>query len=140
MLLLDLLAARLVNFMSRLFLLFFVVFLILPINTKAVELKGLEDTAKSAGMSQMESNLTNIAGTVLNPILSFVGVLFFLLLLYAGILWMTAMGDEKKVEQAKSIITAAVIGLIITASAYAITRFVGSSFDTKTNVTTTNTP
>jgi len=50
--------------------------------------------------------------------------LFLTYLLYAGYHWMTAQGDEKKVDKAKDTITRAVIGLIVTVGAYAITYFV----------------
>jgi hypothetical protein len=45
-------------------------------------------------------------------------------MLYAGLMWMTARGDATKAEKAKDTIMRAVIGIIIIASAYAITSFV----------------
>ena len=67
-------------------------------------------------------------GQVIKAILSVVGLIFLVLMVYAGMLWMTARGDEGKVEKSKEIITAAIIGLAITVSAYAITVFVVSRF------------
>lgn len=61
---------------------------------------------------------------LINVILSVVGVLFLILMIYGGMLWMTAAGDEGKVTKAKNLITAAIIGVIITTSAYAISHFV----------------
>lgn len=52
------------------------------------------------------------------------GIVFLILTLYAGFLWMTAAGDAKKVDKAKSILTSSVIGLAICLSAYTITTFV----------------
>jgi hypothetical protein len=50
-------------------------------------------------------------------------------MLYAGYNWMTAAGDEQKVEKAKDTITRAIIGIIITVSAYAITYFIFKYLD-----------
>ena len=52
------------------------------------------------------------------------GVIFLVLMVYAGYLWMTARGTEEQIEKAKKIIMAAMIGLIITLGAYSITAFV----------------
>lgn len=67
-------------------------------------------------------------GPIILQILSLVGVLFIILMIYAGILWMTAKGDEKKVEKATSIIKQAIIGIIIVLAAYAITYFIMANF------------
>jgi hypothetical protein len=62
--------------------------------------------------------------TVITTALSLVGSIFLGLMIYAGILWMTAAGEEDKVTKAKNILKAAIIGLAVTMSAYAITAFV----------------
>jgi hypothetical protein len=122
--------------MQRLFFSFLLLaMLTTPCFVKAVKLGGLEDTTESAGI-KTSNNINSVSGKILNPVLSFVGILFFVLMLYAGVLWMTAVGDEKKIDQAKGIILAAVIGLIIVAAAYAITNFVSKSL---ISPTTTNT-
>lgn len=68
--------------------------------------------------------LPELIGTVVGTVLSFVGVIFFLLILYAGIMWMTAFGNDQKVEKSKEIIISAAIGLVIVLAAYAISRFI----------------
>lgn len=72
----------------------------------------------------VKGDLPSAISTVIRVVLSLVGTIFLLLTIYAGILWMTAQGEEEKVTKAKGIITTAVIGLIIVMSAYAITYFV----------------
>ena len=72
-------------------------------------------------------------GVVINAVLSFVMVIAALLVLlylvWGGIEWITSGGDKSKTENARNKITAAVIGLIILAAAYAIfllaIRFLG---------------
>lgn len=84
---------------------------------------GLEEAAKGTNIPTT-TKITTIIASILRAALGFVGTLFLLLMIYAGFLWMTARGDEKKVTQAKQLITGAVIGVIIIAGAYAITAFV----------------
>jgi len=61
---------------------------------------------------------------VINAILGLLGIIFLVLTIYAGFLWMTAAGNDDQVSKAKSIITAAIIGIVIIVAAYAITNFV----------------
>lgn len=65
-----------------------------------------------------------IISDIVKVFLSFLGVLFIVLIIYAGFMWMTAAGSEDKISQAKTTIVAAVIGLAIVLAAYAITYFV----------------
>lgn len=71
-----------------------------------------------------EERLENVIQTVINTALSFVGIIFLILMIYGGYLWMLARGNEQQVEKAKKLIEAAVIGLVIVMSAYAISVFV----------------
>jgi hypothetical protein len=76
------------------------------------------------GDTGLQKDLATNIGAVVKGILSLVGTIFLLLTVYAGILWMTAQGEEAKVGKAIQIIRASIIGLVITLSAYAITYFV----------------
>ena len=70
------------------------------------------------------SEVQNIVGIGLNAALSLVGLIFLILMVYAGYLWMTARGEEEQIKKAQKIITSSIIGLIITVGAYSITAFV----------------
>lgn len=70
---------------------------------------------------------TVLIGKIISAALSTVGILFFLLMLYSGFLWMTARGNEKTVAKAKEIMISAVIGVVIVATAYAITGILFSN-------------
>lgn len=94
---------------------------------------GLNETVKDvpAFASQTGGNygptfLATRAGQIISVVLSFVGVLFFILMIYAGILWMTASGNEQQIGKAKSLLINAIIGIVIVFSAYAITNFLGT--------------
>lgn len=99
----------------------------LPTFAYAVELGGLDATAGQAGIKDTSATPQAVVGRVLAQGISLVGIIFFALILWAGFLWMTAAGNEQRVDEAKQILLAAVIGLIIVAAAYAITKFVGST-------------
>ncbi len=61
---------------------------------------------------------------VLSFLLGFLGVLCVVLFIYAGFLWMTAGGEDKKTEDAKKYMLNAVIGLAIILAAWMLTAFV----------------
>lgn len=84
---------------------------------------GLTDTAKKAGIPT-SGTITGKIGTIVGAALSFVGIFFLGLMLYAGFLWMTARGDQAKSDKAQDIIVDACIGLAITGAAWIITKFV----------------
>lgn len=86
-------------------------------------LKYLEITAKAAGFGEPKS-IGEIIGAIIGTFLSFLGIIFLILIIYGGFTWMTSGGNEIKVLKAKKILTQAVVGLIIILSAYAITSFV----------------
>ncbi len=88
----------------------------------------LKRTATAAGTT--EEKIENIAGTAINAVLTLVGLIFLMLMVYAGYLWMTARGETDQVDKAKKIITGSIIGLVITVSAYAITVFITTRFET----------
>lgn len=90
--------------------------------------KPLDDAADGAGynVASGENAVTpeKIVGWVVQAVLGFLGIIFIVLMIYAGYLWMTARGNEQQAEKAKNLISAAVIGLVIVVSAYAISIFV----------------
>ncbi len=88
----------------------------LDVQTSATEV------AQTAGFSQ--TSFIDILGTLINIVLSLLGVVFLFLVLYAGWLWMNAQGDPKQIEKARGILINGVVGLVILLSAYAITTFV----------------
>ena len=61
---------------------------------------------------------------ILNIILGFLGLFMVCLLVYAGFLYMTAGGDEKKTTAAKGYIKNSIIGIAIVLASFAVTWFV----------------
>ncbi len=102
--------------------------LLSPVQTQAIDLGGglVKSAAEKAGYDAgtNEQSFAELIGTVIKTVLSFVGVIFLVLMVYAGFLWMTARGDEAKIEKSQDIIRSSIIGLVIMVGAYSITSFV----------------
>ncbi len=65
-------------------------------------------------------NVGDLINSVLTFVVAIAALLVFLYLIWGGIDWITSGGDKGKTEAARNKITAAVVGLIILAAAYAI--------------------
>ncbi|MDX9893612.1 MAG: hypothetical protein RB292_04365 [Patescibacteria group bacterium] len=76
-----------------------------------------QGVSDSEGLAQTVAKLIQVA-------LGFLGIVFLVLILYAGFNWMTSAGNEDKISTAKKTMVAAIIGLTIILAAYAITYFV----------------
>jgi len=86
---------------------------------------GLRDTAQKAGLPVSDSiSPVAVASTIINTLLSLVGVIALIVIIYAGFTWLTSAGNEEKVTKAKKLLASAVIGVAIILGAYAITSFV----------------
>jgi hypothetical protein len=100
-------------------------------NNHAENAYGLNTTAEHIPafgnqVNQQQDNfLQTRTGQIVGFILSFVGVLFLILMIYAGLIWMTAGGNQEQVKKARSLMINAVLGLIVVMGAYAITAFIG---------------
>lgn len=132
MLLLDLLEPRynkkkLQKILKIFFSLFFL-FSIFSSQVLAVELEGLEKTAQTAGINRGGVDPTVAVTQIIQWVLSFVGVIFLILMIYGGFTWMTSNGNQETIQKAQKIVGSAVVGLIIVLSAYAITLFMGTTF------------
>lgn len=66
----------------------------------------------------------NIAANIINVILGFLGILAVVIILLGGFKWMTAAGNDDKVAEARKLIVAGVIGLVVILAAYAVAAFV----------------
>lgn len=85
----------------------------------------VDDAAKNAGYAPAnETTFAENVGSAIRILLSLLGIIFTILIIYAGYLWMTARGSEDNVTKAKDIISSSIIGLIILLMAYSITNFI----------------
>ena len=87
----------------------------------------LDATAGNAGLNKIDSGETaamNIVGGIINVALSLIGIIFFILMLWAGIRWMTSQGNEEMIKEAKNTIRTAIIGIVVVFSSFLITNFI----------------
>lgn len=85
--------------------------------------KQIEEKAFIGGLSSANTGIADVIGIVLGSLFILLGVLFIILIIYGGILWMTAGGNEEQVKKAQKYIINAIIGLIIVILANVIVSF-----------------
>lgn len=71
-----------------------------------------------------EIDLGVLISRIIRIVLSFLGIIFLVLIIFSGFRWMTAGGNEEAVKKAQGTIKTAIIGLVIVLAAYSITYFV----------------
>jgi lysylphosphatidylglycerol synthetase-like protein (DUF2156 family) len=83
------------------------------------------DIADSFGESKEDpTDIRNRIVNIINIVLTLLGILMVVLIIYAGFKWMTAAGNEDQISKAKKTLTSAIIGLIIILSAWGISAFI----------------
>lgn len=87
---------------------------------------GLSETASEAGINT-SGNLPTLIGGVIGTALSLIGIVFFIILVYAGFMWMTSRGNPEINKKSLNTISSAIIGLIVVLASYAITQLVLNS-------------
>lgn len=79
-------------------------------------------TPSDDATSSIVSRVSGIVGFLL----SFIGLVFLILIIYSGVLWMTASGNEQQIQKSKNIMIWSIIGIISIFASFAIVQFVGN--------------
>ncbi|MFA5248461.1 MAG: hypothetical protein WC415_04530 [Patescibacteria group bacterium] len=126
-----------ISIFSVAFMLAFLFFTALPVSAQDFGNFGLDETLKTestingegvrVGDALKQESPQITIGRIIGVVLSFLGIVFFVLILVAGWRWMMAQGNEAEIDKAKQTMIAAVTGLIIVLAAYAITAFIGNN-------------
>ncbi len=69
-------------------------------------------------------DIRNQVTVVINYLLTFIGLIAVILVIFAGFQMMTAQGDQGKVQKAQKLITYVAIGIVVMLIAYAIVNFI----------------
>jgi hypothetical protein len=88
---------------------------------------GANNDCAITGNGDTAGGVTGVAGILLNIariVVYIVGALAVLFLVYGGVMYLTAGGDDGKVKSARAIITNAIIGLVIAIVAFSIVTIV----------------
>lgn len=72
-------------------------------------------------------NPEDITTGTMSWILGVLGLISVIMILYGGVTWMTAAGNEEKISKAKNILTYSIIGLIVILTAWIMVSFVFDS-------------
>ncbi len=72
----------------------------------------------------VKTDIRLIISRIIRVALGLIGIVMVVLMLYAGVLWMTASGNEDQIATAKNIMKNAAVGLGIVLVAYSIVLFV----------------
>ena len=67
-----------------------------------------------------------IVAVLIQAVLLLLGTIALVLIIYGGFMWMTARGNEEQVTSARTLLTSAVIGLIIIIGSYSIGSYLFS--------------
>jgi len=82
----------------------------------------LDAARSSAGYNAASENtVPQIIGQIVAIVLAFVGMIFFMMIIFSGVQWMTAGGNEEKVKQAKTRLFNSIMGLTFVVAAYFLT-------------------
>lgn len=89
---------------------------------------GLTNVQTQAGIPERLQTIPNALATIYNTIIIAGVVIFMFMLIFGGIQYLTVSGNEEATAKARRLMIDAVIGLIVTLSAYAISTFVLRQF------------
>jgi len=84
--------------------------------------------ADTAVCKNKDESANSLIKTIVNTLLFVVGALSVIMIIVAGIFYVTSTGDSGKVARAKNTLMYAVIGLVVSFLAYAIVNWVMKVF------------
>lgn len=73
-----------------------------------------------AGATGGTGSIRELAVRIINYVLGFLGLIAVAMIIYGGVSYVTAAGEQSKVDNAKKVILYAIVGLVIVILSYAI--------------------
>ena len=80
--------------------------------------------AANLDLQTQNGDVRDSAISIIRYLMTFLGIIATAIILYGGFLWLTASGNQDRIEKAKKTIIAGIIGLVIILAAFAIVTFV----------------
>ncbi len=96
--------------------------LILPLTAFAGGIDTGINYGTATGLSTRD--VREVVARIINVAMGLLGIVAVVIILAGGFIWMTAAGNEEKVEKAKKLIFSGIIGLAIILTSFAIAQFV----------------
>ena len=119
---------------TTIFLIFVLSLVIFPALVLTVQAQTVDfgiNTANNIGLPNTANDPKEAAVTIVRYLMTFLGIIAVIVILWGGFQWLTAGGNEDKVAGAKKTLIAGIIGLIIIIAAFAIVQVIVS---TTTNI------
>ncbi|MCK4968589.1 MAG: TrbC/VirB2 family protein, partial [Candidatus Aenigmarchaeota archaeon] len=115
---------RTIHLSITLIVIFVLIFFVSPVSAQETDpgMSGMQEVQTATNYS--DAGLPTIIGRTLKLILSFLGLIALIIVVYGGIIWMTAGGNPEKISKAKKIMISGLIGVLIIAFSYAIASFI----------------
>jgi hypothetical protein len=82
------------------------------------------NVANNIGLPNTANDPKEAAVTIVKYLMTFLGIIATIVILWGGFQWLTAGGNEDKVAGAKKTLIAGIIGLIIIIAAFAIVQLI----------------
>lgn len=82
----------------------------------------LQQFQQSTGL--IDEPLPVVVARLIRAVLGVLGIIFTVIVIYGGFVWMTAAGKPEQIQKAKTILKNGVIGMIITLSSFSIASFI----------------
>jgi len=96
--------------------------LVMPVVANAQEMNnGLENFRTHATYGN--TDLPSAMGNIMRIVLGFLGLVCAVIIIAGGFKWMTSSGDETKIAEAKKLMVAGIVGIIIVVLAYAVAAY-----------------
>ena len=99
-------------------------FVLMAAPAQAVDIWGGQQGEINNQLQLGEKDPRSIAAAVINVALGFLGIVAVIIILLGGFKWMTAAGNEDKIAEAKKLMAAGVIGIVIILAAWGLALFV----------------
>lgn len=99
-------------------------FVLMAAPAQAVDIWGGQQEEINNQLQLGEKDPRSIAAAVINVALGFLGIVAVIIILLGGFKWMTAAGNEDKIAEAKKLMAAGVIGIVIILAAWGLALFV----------------
>ncbi|MCX6746473.1 MAG: hypothetical protein NTX00_05720, partial [Candidatus Parcubacteria bacterium] len=93
---------------------------------------GLNEIASPLGLGTQDIRVT--IANIIRVALGLLGIVAVVIIIYGGVLYLTSMGEPEKIKKAKDLLIAAIIGLVIILTSFAIASFIISSILNATGV------
>ncbi len=93
-------------------------------------LPNIADITTATGLGATEP--AAVVAMLIKTALLLLGTIALVLIIYGGFMWMTARGNEEQVTSARTLLTSAVIGLIIIIGSYSIGSYIFTVINTAT--------